>query len=66
MDKPNEPAQPAAPDPLAVRYIGAGNHLIGVPARDLTVSEWAGLPEETRALALGLGLYAAADDAAEE
>lgn len=44
-------------EPTGVRYIGAGDYLPGVPARDLTADEWAALGADTQALALSLGLY---------
>ena len=42
---------------MTYRYIGNGAYLVGVPARDLTVDEWAALDDETRATALALKLY---------
>lgn len=40
-----------------IEYIGDGNYLYGVPARDMELSEWEALPEKDRELALSLGLY---------
>lgn len=39
------------------KYIGAGDHLPGMPARSLSDAEWEALPEDLRARAEGLGLY---------
>ena len=42
---------------IAIRYIGAGSYLSGVPARDMTLAEWADLDFVTRRLCLRLKLY---------
>jgi hypothetical protein len=41
----------------AVRYVGYGSFLLGVPARDLTAREWAALTDTQRQSAVGSGLY---------
>lgn len=46
-------------DDIAARYVGTGDFLLGVPARDLTVDEWAALGAEQQALIVDLGLYVA-------
>lgn len=38
-------------------YIGAGDYLAGVPARDMTIEEWETLSPEDQATALKLDLY---------
>ena len=38
-------------------YIGGGNFVEGVPARDLTPSEWGALDVNTQALLKDLNLY---------
>lgn len=38
-------------------YIGAGDYLTGVPARDMTREEWEELTAEQRETALRLDLY---------
>jgi hypothetical protein len=40
-----------------MRYVGNGEFISGVPARDLTAEEWEGLTEAQRQTALGCGLY---------
>ena len=41
----------------AVRYVGDGSFLLGVPARDLTAEEWAALSAEQQAAVLYAGVY---------
>lgn len=41
----------------AVRYVGDGSFLLGVPARDLTAEEWAALGPAGQATLLYAGLY---------
>ena len=44
-----------------VNYLGDGSQWInGIPARDLTVDEWAELSEADKAHAIASGLYALA------
>ncbi len=50
-------------DDIAARYVGAGDYLPGLPARDLTVEEWAALGADQQTLVVGLGLYVVADPA---
>ena len=38
-------------------YIGNGDHLIGLPTKDMTDDEWKSYPEELTKAALKLGLY---------
>lgn len=45
------------PEEIAARYKGGANFLNGVPARDLTQTEWDALDAETRQACLALGLY---------
>lgn len=40
-----------------VKYIGNGDHLIDLPARDMTEEEWSEYPQELTKAALRLGLY---------
>lgn len=40
-----------------VIYIGAGDYLAGVPARDMTIDEWEALDQSDRDAALALDLY---------
>lgn len=40
-----------------VRYIGGGTFYYGVPARDMTLAEWNGLPPDVRAAVVAAGLY---------
>ena len=42
-------------------YVGQGEFIPGVPARDLTEDEWLALDGDTQALALDSGLYVAGD-----
>lgn len=39
------------------RYVGDGNYILGVPARDLTAGEWDALPEERRRVCLAAGVF---------
>lgn len=60
MDNPTLPVADAPAQPreaIAARYVGAGEYWPGVPARDLTVSEWTGLDPATRQAVLTNGLY---------
>lgn len=50
-------------DEIAARYAGGGDFVLGVPARDLTVEEWAALGADQQALVVSLGLYVVADPA---
>lgn len=43
---------------IAVRYVGEGKFLPGIPARDLSVDEWAALSDEVRGVCLSEGMYA--------
>jgi hypothetical protein len=43
-----------------VTYNGAGNFIIGLPARDMTQEEWEACSENLRARALASGLYSLA------
>ncbi len=53
------PKQPQ-PKPIAiVRYIGGGNFIPGVPARDMTPDEWSEIPADLREAAVQNGLYLA-------
>lgn len=64
MDKqPPLPDTPPA-ETAYMRYIGAGEFVQGVPARDLTRVEWDALDTDTQALVLALGLYELAGDPA--
>lgn len=42
---------------LSVKYSGEGQFIPGVPARDLTVQEWAVLPHAVQAVCLSTGVY---------
>lgn len=42
---------------ITARYVGAGSYWPGVPARDLTVDEWAALSAETKEIVLHNKLY---------
>ena len=42
---------------MAVRYIGGGAFIQGVPARDMTPEEWDQMPVTVRAFAVEIGLY---------
>lgn len=53
--------QPDTAPAAHVRYIGGGDFLHGVPARDLTRAEWDAIDTDTQALALALGLYELAE-----
>ena len=43
--------------PGYLRYTGAGQFVIGVPARDLSIEDWLELPPVLQAKAQGLALY---------
>lgn len=44
-------------DEIVAYYVGNGNFLNGVPARDLTRAEWDALDEATRQMCLESGVY---------
>ena len=48
---------------IKFKYTGAGEFYSGVPARDLTDGDWAGLTPEQRDLVMGGGLYAGEEPA---
>ncbi len=39
------------------KYVGAGNYVDGVPARDLDAAEWAALSEALQSKALAAGTH---------
>jgi hypothetical protein len=66
MNRDDAPAELAAPQPvrkpkrqklIGVVYIGRGNALHGVPARDMDADEWAKIPRRLRSAALAQKLY---------
>lgn len=40
-----------------IKYVGAGDYILGIPARNLTNEEWSQLTPEQRAAAEASGLY---------
>jgi hypothetical protein len=54
-----KPLSQVRPDPDAIRYhyVGNGNFLGGVPARDLTYTDWMALDVATQQQVLTLQLY---------
>lgn len=54
MARKPTPAPAEQPTPTAMRYVGAGDFVSGVPTRDLTAAEWAQLSDEQRACAAAL------------
>jgi hypothetical protein len=42
---------------MAIKYVGDGEFLSGIPARDLTEAEWESLSKEQQKAALNSGLY---------
>ncbi len=48
---------------IKFKYTGAGHFYQGIPARDLTEADWAGLTLEQRDLVMGGGLYAGEEPA---
>lgn len=44
-------------EPQTIRYIGDGNFLTGIPARDLSLEEWGELSGVIQVALIGQGLY---------
>lgn len=42
---------------MEVSYIGQGDFIQGLPARDMSLEEWTSYPEDLLAAALAAGLY---------
>ena len=42
-----------------MKYVGGGNYVQGVPARDLTAKEWDALPEALQEKAISTGTHKA-------
>ncbi len=40
-----------------INYIGNGAYLIGIPARDMSISDWDGLPTATRNSLIDQGIF---------
>lgn len=49
-----------------IKYIGNGDYVMGIPARNLTTEEWETLPETTRQALLEQKLYELTDASASE
>lgn len=49
-----------------IKYIGNGDYVMGIPARNLTVEEWESLPEETRQALMAQKLYELSSEPASE
>ena len=49
-----------------IKYIGNGDYVMGIPARNLTTEEWEAMPETTRQTLLAQKLYELTDAPASE
>lgn len=49
-----------------IKYIGNGDYVMGIPARNLTVEEWESLTEETRQALMAQKLYELSSEPASE
>ena len=54
-------AKQVQPDAKVI-YIGGGDFLAGLPARDMSGAEWLDYPADLRQSALDLGLYQVAEE----
>jgi len=54
-------AKQVQPDAKVI-YIGGGDFLAGLPARDMSGAEWLDYPADLRQSALDLGLYQVASE----
>lgn len=49
-----------------IKYIGNGDYVMGIPARNMTVEEWEALPETTRQALMAQKLYELSSEPASE